>query len=474
MECAAILDSASLWQRLFSRNYKSAIKTFHRISLDRRKASRGARSRDLRTVAEHARKRKSFEGHTGYKEILGVHFNGINSAWDDLHAVSVWYESVFVALPDHRMEAEPFRRFMFSARVERLKAIKSNITTLAEHRSVLERVVLHVTGLSTALPHYGSSMISGSFDEIKASLEKLTVDLTAIRDATERAALMDGLSLREIPDALAAAAQSRGAISSIEDAKAVPELLGDAFDGVSTNLGALGATLQFAESVASGALPPKTADWLLCNEYHSRLTQLRGWLTGAHTCAEEWSQVAGHLTNISGSTFWKNSNSQWGPLHALAERALAAREELSQWSHFLRLRIQGAQAGLDKLTGLADSRALRSQELLGAYHYCFCNTLTRSIFGEHAQLSQVTGITQEKLRQQFASADKEAIRLYSERVAALIDRKQVPYGNQSGPVRTWSEMALLVNEMNKQKRHIPIRQLMLRAPNALVPSNPVS
>jgi hypothetical protein len=59
-------------------------------------------------------------------------------------------------------------------------------------------------------------------------------------------------------------------------------------------------------------------------------------------------------------------------------------------------------------------------------------------------------------------------------VAALIDRKQVPYGNQSGPVRTWSEMALLVNEMNKQKRHIPIRQLMLRAPNALVPSNPVS
>src|SRR5262249_28597455 len=69
-------------------------------------------------------------------------------------------------------------------------------------------------------------------------------------------------------------------------------------------------------------------------------------------------------------------------------------------------------------------------------------------------------------------ADKEAIRLYSERVAALIDQRQVPYGNQSGPVRTWTDMALIMNEINKQKRHIPIRQLMRRAGNALAPLKP--
>jgi len=34
-------------------------------------------------------------------------------------------------------------------------------------------------------------------------------------------------------------------------------------------------------------------------------------------------------------------------------------------------------------------------------------------------------------------------------------------------VRTWTEMALITNEINKQKRHIPIRQLIQRSANAL-------
>ena len=54
----------------------------------------------------------------------------------------------------------------------------------------------------------------------------------------------------------------------------------------------------------------------------------------------------------------------------------------------------------------------------------------------------------------------------------MIDQRLVPYGNQSGPVRTWTEMALIMNEINKQKRHIPIRQLILRSANALVALKP--
>ena len=48
----------------------------------------------------------------------------------------------------------------------------------------------------------------------------------------------------------------------------------------------------------------------------------------------------------------------------------------------------------------------------------------------------------------------------------------MPYGNQSGPVRSWTELALIINEINKQKRHIPIRQLIRRAANALVALKP--
>jgi hypothetical protein len=116
---------------------------------------------------------------------------------------------------------------------------------------------------------------------------------------------------------------------------------------------------------------------------------------------------------------------------------------------------------------MAENRTLEPHELGPAFHFVFYNTLARSVFAENDELSQVTGVTQEQLRRQFAAADKDSIRLYSERVAALIDKRAVPYGNQSGPVRSWTEMALITNEINKQKRHIPIRQLILRSANLL-------
>ena len=179
------------------------------------------------------------------------------------------------------------------------------------------------------------------------------------------------------------------------------------------------------------------------------------------------------LAALSGAEFWNgNADNPWGSLQALAEYALANREELDTWNHFLRVRIQSRENGLDKLTGLAEARTLKPQELAPAFHFAFYNTLARSVFTNHAELSQVTGLTQEQLQRQFAAADRESIRLYSERVAAIIDQRPVPYGNQSGPVRTWTEMALVTNEINKQKRHIPIRQLIQRSANALVALKP--
>lgn len=76
-------------------------------------------------------------------------------------------------------------------------------------------------------------------------------------------------------------------------------------------------------------------------------------------------------------------------------------------------------------------------------------------------------MTQEKLREQFAKADKQAIKLFRERAAAILDRRSVPEGNPRGAVKMLTELALIEHEIGKQKRHIPIRQLVLRSAKAL-------
>src|SRR5262249_22318123 len=62
---------------------------------------------------------------------------------------------------------------------------------------------------------------------------------------------------------------------------------------------------------------------------------------------------------------------------------------------------------------------------------------------------------------------KEAIRLNRQRVAAIVDRRRVPVGSQTGPIGKWTDLALIAHEIGKQKRHLPIRQLVARAHGAL-------
>jgi very-short-patch-repair endonuclease len=473
LECAAVIDGASFWKRLIGGEYRGAIKAYRCIAIDEKKATRANMSRALRIVADYAQKRAQFDNHAAYREMLGIHFQGVHSPWDDLHRVLHWYEDVFVALPEHEINSEPFRRFVFTAKIDRLKAIKINVSSLRDDRSTLGQIVSRVMDFTRSVPSQRSLMVSGSFEEIRGHLKKLSRELSQILQTIDLVGINNEVSLRNIPNILAVARQCRNTMDTIQAAAELSALIGGIYCGINTDIETIKNTVQFAESITSGSLPQKTIEWLLCPEYGTHLTELRVWLSTARSCGEKLQLLAGELAAISGSVFWGGSHKNpWDSLRALAEYALANREELSRWNHFLRVRIETRKLEVDKLTTLAETRQLKPDELGPAFRFVFHNTLARSVFAEHAELSQVTGVTQDQLRNQFAAADKEAIRLYSERVAALIDQRQIPYGNQSGPVRTWTDMALIMNEINKQKRHIPIRQLIRRAGNALVALKP--
>ncbi len=60
----------------------------------------------------------------------------------------------------------------------------------------------------------------------------------------------------------------------------------------------------------------------------------------------------------------------------------------------------------------------------------------------------------------------------AQETAARLARAQIPRGRSGGRVSDLSELQLLSHEVGKQKRHIPIRQLLRRsgkAPQAMKP-----
>jgi len=298
-------------------------------------------------------------------------------------------------LPEHQTQSETFRRLLFSARTERLKAIKANVGSVQEHREALEKIVGRVTEWTRSVPSQRAVLVSGSFEEISASLERFGREVRAVLEVMDTSRIKETVTLRELPGVVSRAGECRQAMAAVQADRDLPAILGDAYRGVTTDIEPIEQTVQFAASIASGMLPQKGVEWLLSREHGPRLSELRAWLKGANACGEKLRPALDGLAETSGSETWREGvENSWGSLRARAEHAVAYREDLSLWNHFLRLRIQSREQGLDKLTLLGDTRVLGTSELGPAFRFAFYNTLARSIFTEQPELSHVTGVTQ--------------------------------------------------------------------------------
>lgn len=471
LKYAAILEYAGFWERVFGREYRSAARTFRHLSRQPSRVGREQMSRSMRSIAQYAQCRSEFDSNSSYRQVLGPSFSGVHSPWDELERVLEWYSEVFTALPDHRAGAEPFRRLVLTARADRLNSIRHSLPRAVQHRELLSDVSVRLDAIMRALPGQPPFSTSSSFEDIKHCLQEMAADLAVSLENIEPLGIHEDVPIRDLPRILATARECCAIQARITSATSIHEILGDAYEGIETNIDSIRNTLNFAALITSQALTAETMKWLLCADHASHRRDLCVWLSTLAECGNTLKGAGSTLETLSGSSAWSaKSAGSWSGLVALIDRAEARSEQLDPWIHFLRVQIECRD--LHKLTSLACDKTIDPADLHRAFYFVFYNTLARSAFSQHTDLGHVTGITQEELRRQFAAADKEAIRLYSERVASLSDKRGTFYGNQSGPVKTWTELALIVHETNKQKRHIPIRQLMSRAPNALLSLKP--
>lgn len=101
-------------------------------------------------------------------------------------------------------------------------------------------------------------------------------------------------------------------------------------------------------------------------------------------------------------------------------------------------------------------------------------SLAKSVYATYgASLSKYSGRRLNELRSQLAAQDKKLIELGRKQLRAKVyaDAKP-PRGNGQGRKSTWTQMALIENEISKQKRFISLRDLTERAGRALLELKP--
>lgn len=156
------------------------------------------------------------------------------------------------------------------------------------------------------------------------------------------------------------------------------------------------------------------------------------------------------------------------PLAGLARQLARWKEALPQLYPLARFNVLSERLRQESLGEFASyaARCERAQELVALLDLTWYAGLVERAYAEHPALRQFDRVQHEHRIKRFRELDTASIRHAQTRLAAQVwDAK--PNISQPG------EMALLRTEINKKRRHLPIRQLIHKAGRAIQQIKPV-
>jgi len=248
----------------------------------------------------------------------------------------------------------------------------------------------------------------------------------------------------------------------------------------------------FAERLPNEPLPPQVlidavahtrqwCEWLdhpqtpraLSDEVKRRASkdfpsELRSWNERARqTIVAELSMREAFINFVSlQSEEWSNDG-DLGVLNQRIAEAAKTEELLPNYLTFLRVRAILISKGFAKVCDQAERSGLPKIDIKSVYELLVASSLADEIFAENRMLRRFDGTMHTHKLADFRQCDQELLNQSKIRVAAQISNRDVPQGNRGARVSDHTDLELILREMEKQKRHIPLRQLLLRAGKAV-------
>lgn len=257
-------------------------------------------------------------------------------------------------------------------------------------------------------------------------------------------------------------------------------ILGDFYNGVHTDIETLSRTQDWLDRFQHDAnLPPELFAWFTEKDTPQRCQQIIDIVVAIDSF---WGDCKQFVTDISRfgdlsskSLFRKLSttNFQINDLKNTLDNYLGHTTYLLIWSDYRRLTTEAKELGLDEFIDAIDSGKITASECADIYRHAVYDSQVRELISRHKELASFTRASYESSRERFAQLDKQILTRTCDRISYRVSGRHIPRGVNFGPVKNHTDLALLEHEIQKQKRHIPIRQLVLRSGLALRALKPI-
>jgi very-short-patch-repair endonuclease len=468
---AVVLSNVNLFSFLKS-DYREAKRTYTEITRRNNQPSNNQMAQEIRQLTEYLDDLDEFTNNYQYKTVFGLYFNGLDTRFEDIEKLINWYILVEKRLISPASIATDLTKALFSVHSDSLRTI---VELKNQESTVFNNIKEFVISLSDELSTFPADISKTNTEDLLACASKLTSfasDLHAITQNLSTAGFHQNLKLAYIPVALEHLEEYWILRKDIEENHEVRRLIGPNFVGIQTDTISLDSTIALFQKINSTTLPSNIQAWLLNENVISRLQYFEEMMRKLSSQLDSFCAAYSYFASQSLDSLhiYEKLNLlqlDFSVIISRASQALAARHDLSMWLDFLRARKTVEKLQLSQIASLVEDNRITVDDLVPTFFYILYNSLIQKIFTDYPILRQFNGLNHEQIRNRFAQYDRETIKLYRARAACAIAQRSVPKGISTGLVGRYTESGLINHETRKQKRHLPIRQLVNRAGGAL-------
>lgn len=456
------LRQANLLKYWFDPEYNKAKKLWMKIRKQSTNLSDSEIAGTFERIANFQREWNSFLIDSNLRRICGQYFRDLETNFGVLISVNSFANKASQRLASCA-EGEYFYHFLIQAditKLERISRLQSSkkfqaLMTFVNAFKSEKEVDEQKTWEELAVYYHMKSSVSIQvYDELISFGLQPLMPISAISDLIQD---VDNLNAQK---------------QKIDTSEAI-NILGCFYQEERTDIERLDATINFAKSVTESQLSQSLQNRLLAVDAACVVESIQTISSNLSNCLEkemQHRQIFFRQGKPDPQAIFGSQDVIRLRLEQIIERvdwAVANSDDFPVWVNYHRTYQQVVDDGMHSLVRAFEDDNLALDNLEDVYQVVFYRSLLRLAYQKYPELKQLSGITQAQARGQFQRADKKLLSLYQKQLVTQLAQTSVEPGNSRGVKSKWTNLALIRNEINKQRRHISQRDLFQRSSVAL-------
>ena len=459
-------DNNTFIKRMFNKEYKKVKKEIYQFLNDKkifRSSDFFERLIELKNILHQI---DEYNANEEYIRILGPLYKGIKTDWDRLKNLITWSRKL-----SNVLESENKAKLFLTNFIENRESL---ILIDKKIRELWNPIKSNLYKLKIEIK--GNQNIIELNHQVKTRLDYINNLLQSFPVSEE----INKYSLKELISAIEDRIKLAGLYRAIKkDENRYKKYFSDWYQKFDTEIQSLNSMASWVLCLKNECgMEINITQWILTEDVDKRLSfvnelvrKCKNYIQNLNIFSENMRQHDGsfNIENWIGNTLNKTSPQD---LNQKVINAIDHCNYLIAWSDYCNLKKKADTLGLSPILDVIEDGTFDTGDAIAQFYYTLYQSMSKNIVRENPILGKFKRVTYDNIRSRLNKLDQSIKNRSRQRIAFRIAQRPIPYGVSSGYVRDYTERSLIMHEISKKKRHIPIRQLIARSSNALLAMKP--